>query len=176
MRLSATSSVGKLLFVVKPHMLSTIGPSVFKGIFFAIIGAGIAVAILAFIGSPLEWAAWAAAALFAITAVPGAIRRGVKCYNTKYYFFASYLTSEFELVRVKKFSIAYSHILGVSSTSSVFERLASVGDVNIHTHAKTYVLENVRHPHKVEEALYSLIRRHIIPAARGRQHSTRTRQ
>lgn len=96
----------------------------------------------------------------AFLVIPLAIRL-VVLFNTKYYFFRTYLTSEFEFFSLQRNSVPYNKIARMEVKISVWDRLCSSGSIILtttHEQAAPLILHYVKSPRKIENAIYHLLK------------------
>jgi hypothetical protein len=85
--------------------------------------------------------------------------------NTRrtYYFYDTYVVSEFDFFIKDRVSCPYHQITNVDLDISFWDRLTDAGDIVLHTaedNADDIVIRYVRSPQKVEEQIYNLMQKY----------------
>lgn len=157
----------KPLLTLRPNMLNAVLPLFVKNLAISAVAGIVMYGVLFSLKSfkafnygdrNLMIAVFAASAAF--LAVPLAIRL-IVLLNTKYYFFRTYLTSEFELLSLRRNSVPYNKIARMEVKISVWDRLCSSGSIILtttHEQEAPLILHYVRSPRRIENAIYHLLK------------------
>ncbi len=81
--------------------------------------------------------------------------------NTRYSFYRTHIVREFSFLVVRRISVPYTHIVNLKTDISIWDRLSRSGDIILHTaeeQSPELVLQFVKHPRRVEQAIHELIR------------------
>ena len=154
------------MLVLKPNMANALVPILLRNLFYSAVVALIILGtlfgvnytgIFAFSISSIFY--WIIYLLLAVSLV----HLGVKLiilYNTKYYFYRTHVLSEFELVKISKYSLPYHQITNISTHISLWDRMCGAGDIILYTPedvGPNLVLEYVKEPHKLESGIYKMV-------------------
>ena len=157
----------KPLLALRPNMLNAVLPlfaknlavsSVIGFVFYGVLFTLKSFGTLKYGDRTIITAVWALSAAFLI--IPLAIRL-VVLFNTKYCFFRTYLTSEFEFLSLQRNSVPYNKIARMEVRISVWDRLCSSGSIILtttHEQAAPLILHYVKSPRKIEDAIYHLLK------------------
>ena len=156
----------KPLLALRPNMLNAVLPLFAKNLAVSAIAGFVLYGVLFTLKSfsalkyedrTIITAVLALSALFLI--VPLAVKL-VVLFNTKYSFFRTYLTSEFEFLSLQRSSVPYNKIARMGVKISVWDRLCSSGSIILtttHEQAAPLILRYVKNPRKIENAIYHLL-------------------
>lgn len=156
------------LLVLKPSIFNAIVPVFFKNLWYASILGGIAFLLYWLTNTfgtfdyPLNQAITLLITFLIIFPTIPSILKVIILYNTKYIFYTKHIVSEFELMRVKRHSTPYHHIVNVTSKVSIWDRFCNAGDVTMHTaedRLPDLTLFYIKNPNKVEAKVYEMVNR-----------------
>lgn len=82
--------------------------------------------------------------------------------NTKYYFFETRILKEFKFFVIKKQSVLYKHVLNITVTVNLWDRICNAGRITMHTaedNVPDLTLKYLKPVDEIEKQIYSLIDR-----------------
>jgi hypothetical protein len=83
--------------------------------------------------------------------------------TTTYYFYSTYVVSEFNFLIIKRHSVPYHQITDITLNISIWDRICHSGDIVLLTAEETspnLILFYVKNPEKIEHCIYSLVYKH----------------
>ena len=155
------------LIVLKPNLINALFPVFMKNLGYSVIIVvvllGITVLlkimkVIAYAYSVIFF--WMLIVLVVIAVIP-MVTKLIVLANTHYYFFRTYIISEFEFVNIKRQSLPYHQIVNIGTRMTLWDRLCKAGDITLHTaEDKTpdLILWYIKNPRTVETALYKMVR------------------
>lgn len=148
--------------ILKPSLINAFVPSLVKHLLRAspIIIVGYIILYFASLRTPYNL--FLLSSIFLIVLGVPLVIEMVVLHFTKYYFYRDRVVSEFDFIWLKSHSVPYGGIAEVKVDISLWDKICGAGDVWIHTaenKSKDLILKYINSPHKVESAIYILIRR-----------------
>lgn len=162
------------LFTLKPSVINALVPVFFKNLIYALLFLAVAFGLfwlLITFGTVdykiEELVTWAVLFMIVFPTVPTLLRLLI-LYNSKYIFFKTYVVSEFEFIKVKRYSVPFHQTVKVTSNVSIWDRICGAGDITMHTAEDTLpdlTLYYIKNPEKIETKIYELIQenKHGVP-------------
>lgn len=167
----------KPLLVLKPSIVNALFPIFIKYLFRSFIFTAVVYGILFVLSERLNLTMsqilpWLAAFMLALAILP-LLARTVVLRNTRYYFYPTYVVSEFKLIRLVRHSAPYNQIANIKTHASLWDRMSGAGDIILHTsenRTPDLVLSYIKNPEKIESSLYSLLHRQTPATQQSQTH------
>ncbi|MBN2102121.1 MAG: PH domain-containing protein [Candidatus Aenigmarchaeota archaeon] len=162
----------KPLLVLRPHIFNAILPMFMRNLIYSIIinfglfGILYITEYVGYMTGTMQYGILVFYLLFIIStafmAMMPLLWRIVFLLNTTYIFYKKHLVKEFEFIVIRTSSVSYDHIVDITISISLWDRICKSGDMTLHTaenRAPDIKLMYVSKPEKIEHLIYDIISR-----------------
>jgi hypothetical protein len=158
----------KPALTLKPHIIGAVVPMVLRNGVYSAIAAFVLYAVLTVfrrtqvVSLSTNGIVFLVVVVGVFLAIIPLLFKVILLYNTNYYFFRTHVVKEFELVKVSRQSVPYRQIANITINMTLWDRVIGSGDMILHTaddNAPNLMLDYIEEPHKIEAALYKVMKK-----------------